>query len=101
MSDETQAATPQGSGSPPATPELDKMKKARDEGHSEDIAAFLEWLGENGMSVCSWREGIGGGRWYEIDGGINRLLARYFQIDLDKVEQERMALLDYVRRQSS
>ena len=94
MTNDVQGPAPAG---PPPTPELDKQKRARDEGHAEDIGAFLEWLSENGMAVCAWHEAIGGGRWYEVNGGINQLLARYFEIDLDAVERERRALLEHIR----
>lgn len=87
-------------GDTPATPELDKQRRAREQGHSEEIGAFLEWLGEQDLCITEWREGIGGGRFYEIDGGINALLARYFDIDLDKIEQERLAILKYLRGKS-
>ena len=92
MSDETTAG-PVDPGPAPKTPELDRMHKAREEGHSEDIGAFLDWLGEQGLQLCRWRESIGGGRWYEDGRSIKTLLADYFNINLDRVEKERSAFL--------
>lgn len=79
----------------PATPELDKMKIARDEGHSEDIGAFLEWLEEKGLHLCRFDEPAE--HWRPAYEGIQPLLAAYFEIDLVKVEVERRAILDHIR----
>lgn len=88
MPDETTA--PADPGPPPATPELDRMRKAREEGHSEDIGAFLEWLGEQGLIIGRWRNDTG---FAQEGGGIQQLLATYFKIDLNEVDRERRALL--------
>lgn len=80
----------------PATPETDKLIAAAE--GSQAIGEFLEWLGEQGTHLA--RYGGSGGDVllpYHPRGGINGLLATYFEIDLDKVEQERRALLQYVR----
>lgn len=36
---------------------------------------------------------------FQTETGINKLLAEYFGIDLNKVEQERMALLEWLREE--
>lgn len=46
---------------------------------------------------CGYREG----QLVPIRGGFEKLLARYFDIDLVKVEKERSALLDAIRKQST
>lgn len=92
MSDETTAASGKAPVRP-ETPELDRQKEARDEGHSEAIGAFMEWLGEQCYHICT----SDGDNFYPTGWSINTLLAAYFKIDLNKVEQERRALLEYVR----
>ena len=145
------------------TPELDKMAKANEEG-SQAIGEFLDWLNQQGILLCRWREDLtdiqpcfGFNRFGEVisafdltesncDGGkvkyapfrreagtvlygpgdvcprcegkgglefaasarfvvepgnTQEMLARYFDIDLDKVEQERRALLDAFRAKTS
>jgi len=72
----------------PETPELEKMRGVREE--SQKIGQFLDWLRGEGMQI--------------VDGddeplylSIEQLLAKYFEIDLEKVEEERRALLAYQR----
>lgn len=119
----------------PETPELDKQRKAREEGHSEAIGEFLDWLRGEGYLLakshshddgclcdgpwhdlkatdadpkqrhcpeCGWphRAEVCGYREGELAMAgkpINDLLADYFGIDLDKIEAERRAILDYIR----
>lgn len=72
----------------PPTEELDKMIKIKDQ--SEPIGQFLEEMGEKGIRLCD-ADGD------PIPGSIQKILADYFEIDLQKVESERQAVLDYVR----
>jgi len=75
---------------------------------SNMIGAFLAWLhGEKNLAICEWFEDkedeFYGGAYdpvYSGVDGINRLLAEYYGIDLDKVEQERRALLAWLREQA-
>lgn len=60
-----------------ATPECDKIQKVRKESHA--IGEFLEWYRSQKQSIKRQ--------------GIETVLARYFEIDLAKVEQERRAIL--------
>jgi hypothetical protein len=99
MTDEQQGpATPAG---PPPAPELEKMQAAAERLSTQAIGEFLDWLGEQGIMLCTWSEHIGGGRFHEIAGGRERLLATYAEVDLDKIVQERRALLDYLRSLNS
>lgn len=78
-----------------ATPECDKLLAVSAD--SQKIGAFLEWLEqERELTICDLdyrRED----RYYPAYIPINKLLAEYFKIDLNKVEQERSALLDGIR----
>lgn len=82
----------------PPTPELDKQRAAREEGHSDSIGAFLDWL-QNERGVTLARYGVdnawGESRLHPVHGSIESWLAEYFEIDLDKIEAERSAILSY------
>ena len=83
-------------------PEHVKMQKARDELGTQKIGDFLEWLDHTGRYVCERRE-------YETMGGLQTselmpvresvrdLLAEYADIDLDKIETEKRAMLAAMR----
>lgn len=74
------------------TPELDKMQKVKDQ--SQVVGAFLDWLqNETDMVIGAWERE----RMYPVHKSIEELLAEYFEIDLNKVERERRALLDAIR----
>lgn len=87
----------------PPCPECEKLAAVSDQ--SNQIGAFLKWLfveGDTPYYICQWDDTYGG--YYSTplgDTGINKLLAKYFEIDLDKVEQERRALLDWLREVQS
>jgi len=79
----------------PKTPELDRLHKVSDE--SQRIGAFLDWLqNECGIVFCKYHQR----REYPLPDhtSIEQWLAKYFGIDLNKVESERRALLDKFRR---
>ena len=69
----------------PKYPECEKLAIVSDE--SQTIGVFLDWLCEE-MDVN-----------VEYDTGltINELLAKFYDIDLNKVEEERRAILEYIR----
>ena len=78
-------------------PECDKVAAVRDE--SQAIGNFIEWLVEQDMGITEERE-------MEDEYGdmvvlnlpigvtVEKLLARYFDIDLQKVEAEKQKILD-------
>lgn len=82
---------------PPACPECEKLSDVADE--SNKIGNFIDWMRMNEMDIVEYDEDgyLQEHPSYIGDYGINRLLAKYFNIDLDKVEQERRALLDWIR----
>ncbi len=81
------------------TPECDKLHKVT--GESQTVGEFLEWLQEHKKLVLAEYLGDvpGTGR-YELfpsTVSIEKLLAEYFDIDLDKVEHEKMQVLELQR----
>lgn len=72
-------------------PECEKMKLVSSE--SQSIGAFLDWCGEQGFELRDWDNE------YQDQPGplhksIEQLLAKYFEIDLVKVESERQQMLN-------
>lgn len=104
----------------PKTPELDKMKAVKDK--SQIIGEFLDiFLGEKGFSIgkchkhnssCpGWNDdgervsgttndcGFHTGEFEPCHISIENLLAEFFEIDLNKCEQERLAILKHIRNE--
>lgn len=86
-----------------ATPTLDKLGLVQTE--SQVVGAFIEWLGEQGIVLCSAAKScdtwLGDKSLAPIGESTDKLLARYFGIDLDAAERERVALLNEARRASA
>lgn len=97
-------------GTQPQYPECEKMKAVHEQ--SQAIGQFLEWLEGQGMSVCQRHEhshdngcyeagklecGLDEDTYYPIYDSIEKILARHFDIDLDKVEAEKQAMLASIR----
>lgn len=94
-------------------PEHEKLHKVKDE--SQAIGEFLdrftyrgqgvvlasyhthgEHCTEKGRKVCGFRQD----ELYPILGNINSLLAEHFGIDLNKLDDEKRAMLEELRRPS-
>ena len=82
----------------PECPECEKLVDVSKE--SQPIGEFIEWL-KRKYDICELveSEDMYGGEYVPVYKTTNQLLADYFQIDLDKVEHERRALLDWLREQ--
>jgi hypothetical protein len=80
-------------------PEHDKLSAVKDK--SQAIGEFLEWLDyEKNYSVCSLTEGRNGdGEYSPIFTSTEKLLAEFFNIDLNKLEQEKRKMLNELRAQ--
>lgn len=91
-------------------PEHERMHKIKDK--SQAIGEFLEWLGGQHMAVCQRHEhshdngcyekgklecGLYDDTYYPIFESIEKILARHFDIDLDKIEAEKQAMLASLR----
>jgi ribosomal protein S27AE len=79
----------------PECPECEKLSNVADE--SNRIGNFLDWLSEKDIRLCSYEEDAE--MYFPMSSGVENLLAEYFEIDLNKVEKERMALLEWLREQ--
>ena len=75
--------------------EHEKLKEIQDQ--SQIIGEFLEWLGyEHEYFIC---EKLGQlQEWYPISQNHQKLLAQFFDIDLDKLEQEKRQMLEELRK---
>lgn len=80
-------------------PEHEKITAVKDE--SQAIGEFIE---SSGYRLCEWSEEadlcdcgdyIPG--YVPVAGTIETILAKYFKIDLDKIEQEKRAMLEALR----
>lgn len=77
------------------TPACDKMASVAD--RSQDIGEFLDWLQHEKLIELCIRHDICG-KLMACRNDTERLLAEYFGIDLKKVEEERRAIVDALRR---
>jgi hypothetical protein len=82
----TEGPAPAG---PPPTPELDRQSQAIEDG-AHKIAEFLDWLESEGYVIHEDHDRY---------ADPKKLLADFFGIDLNKIETEKLALLDYIREQ--
>lgn len=77
-------------------PECDKMTAVKDQ--SQTIRGFLEWLEYvKEVSLCHLIEGEDEMEYCPIYVDTERLLAEFFDIDLNKVEKEKRDMLDQLR----
>lgn len=88
------------------TPECDKLLEVKDE--SQSIGDFLDWLThEKKIVLCEWREvdrdeeedGFHDGHYPTYDT-IEQLLAKYFEINLKKLEKERRKMLANLQKKN-
>lgn len=80
------------------TPELDKAHLVMDE--SQSIGHFLDWLEGEGIHLCTLDEdGYGDLEYVPRSESFEQLLARYYKLDLSKMDSEKMAILAEFRRE--
>lgn len=79
----------------PAMPECDRMLEQGKKLHTEAIGEFLDWASSQGWQLCTWDNE--NQEFNPIFWGATQILAKYAEIDMDKVEKERRALLEYLR----
>jgi hypothetical protein len=80
----------------PECPECEKLAKISEE--SNKIGDFLEELNRK-YYICEFDESDE--VYYPVRKSINDYLAEYYDIDLDKVEDERRALLKWLQEQNN
>lgn len=77
-------------------PEHTKLKAISDK--SQAIGEFVEWLEGKGIHLAEYeQEYRGDHRMFTIQTPITKLLAEFFDIDQDKIEAEKQAMLDAMR----
>lgn len=84
----------------PECPECEKLSAVSKK--SQEIGEFLDWLQhERHLVLAEWdkEEDYKDNALFPVHISIDVLLAEYFKIDLAKVEQERQALLEWIRNQ--
>jgi len=81
-------------------PELDKIKKVSEK--SQAIGNFLDWLESIDYPIAEYKkfDEFEEEQLVTIYLPREQILARYFEIDLDKAEKERVALLEDYRKKN-
>lgn len=79
---------------PKSHPEHEKLAAIKDK--SQAIGGFLEWLEEQGITLCTLPENSD--YFVPCHMPIQQRLAKYFDIDLNKLEQEKQAMLEELRQ---
>lgn len=83
----------------PPTPELDKMKACQDE--SQTIGSFLDWLyTESKYTIAEELVGSWSSELVPAHTNIEKLLAEYFNVDLQKVSAEKDAVYEWMCAQN-
>ena len=82
-------------------PEHEKLAKVADT--SQLIGEFLEWLPTSGIHLAMWlmhvdEDGDEEERLVYSPHSIHQVLAEYYEIDLNKLEDEKVAMLEAQRR---
>lgn len=80
-------------------PECEKMTEVHEE--SQSIGAFLEWAQEQGFELCIVNETTSRNHFIPIRMSMEELLAKYFEIDLTKVEIERQQMIKTLQESGS
>ena len=69
---------------------------------SRELSNFVDWLREQGYAICEKIDYDGSTypaiQWAPLYKSYEQLFADYFGIDLKKVEEERRALLEEIRK---
>lgn len=65
---------------------------------SQAIGEFLEWLTEQGLTICKMEHHFGHSEFIPHRYRIEQLLAEHFEIDLDRLEDEKQAMWEELQR---
>ena len=78
-----------------AYPEHEKMRAVKTE--SQAIGEFLEWIHEEkGLFLARYEEGA---NWpSSVNYSTEKILAEHFDIDLSKIEAEKLAMIEEIVR---
>ena len=75
--------------------ECEKMVAVKEE--SLTLSEFLDWLSEQRMTICKTTSS-NFNPYFPISLSNEKLLAKFFDIDLDKAEQEKQEILKQLRK---
>ena len=89
---------PEPEGQQPQYPECEKLAGVSPQ--SNVVGEFLDWLShKKEYTICGfYSEEPDEGEYHPIDLNIEQLLAEFFEVDLNKVEEERRQILDDIRK---
>lgn len=77
-------------------PEHDKISGLN--GSNQTAGEFLDWIREEkGYDICEFKEGQWSGRYHAINTSTTKLVAEYFDIDLNAMELEKREMLQQCR----
>lgn len=76
-------------------PEHDKLKALG--GANQTVGDFIEWLGEQGIELASYGNGAYRDVLFPLRRSRDTLIAQFFEIDTNKLEAEKRAMLDEIR----
>lgn len=77
-------------------PEHDKMRTIREQ--SQTIGEFLDWVeNEKHWSICCLDHASNITDYVPVYKSINILLAEYFNINLETIENEKLQMLEVIR----
>lgn len=77
-------------------PEHERLKKVQDK--SQAIGEFLEWAHDEKEYVLCWKSYMTQSRFEPIQVSKELLLAEFYAIDLQKIEQEKRLMLEEMRQ---
>mgnify|MGYP001606688616 CR=1 FL=1 len=80
-------------------PECEKMLAVNDK--SQTIGEFLDWLGTiKNYTICQFTtdDDESGEEFIPVCESIEKLLAQYFEVDLNKIEKEKRDMLKWMRK---
>jgi hypothetical protein len=83
-------------------PECEKLRTSRDD--LLKLRQFTEWLGENGITLCSHgptHYASKGGEYYQITENIETVIFRFLGVDAKKLEDERRAMLEEAQEKAN
>lgn len=81
-------------------PEHTKLSAIKDK--SQAIGQFLEWLPEQGITLCGFvgEDKTSHAHYYPYQKTIQQLLSEYFEIDLEVLEKEKQQMLEKIRAEN-
>lgn len=79
-------------------PEHEKLSGIKEQ--SQALGSILDWMfNEKGWYLVEWKEDDDGYKQrYAITSNVNQILAEYYKVDLVKLEEEKMQMLDEIRK---